>query len=119
MDPRFEPPALEIDLTAPPSSDVAALAAVVADMGRWACELEDRLSALETLLHDDGRDPALNRLADYRLEVFYMPELADCDRDELRRRAQAALEEALPGLAARLRCEGLLVVAEDEAHVLL
>jgi hypothetical protein len=62
----------------------------------------------------------MSRLADYKLELFYLPELADEDREELRDRAQAALEEALPGLAERLRDEGLLIVAEDdEAHMLL
>jgi len=50
VDNRSEIDALEIDVTAPPSADVAALAAVIADMGRWVCELEERLSALETLL---------------------------------------------------------------------
>ncbi len=71
-------------------------------------------------IEDDQTVAVMSRLADYKLELFYLPELADEDREELRDRAQAALEEALPGLAERLRDEGLLIVAEDdEAHMLL
>lgn len=62
MEHHVKSPALEIDLTAPPSSDVAALAAVVSDMGRWTCELEERLSSLEALLDDDELGPKMTRL---------------------------------------------------------
>lgn len=111
MDRPFESHALEIDLTAPPSADVAALAAIVADMGRWACDLEERLSAVEKFLGCAEPELELNRLADCKLEVFYLPELAESDPGELRDRVQEVLEEALPGLAARLRDEGLLLMS--------
>jgi hypothetical protein len=84
------------------------------------CHLGVRRPLAITTADHDEMGAAMSRLADYKLEVFYLPELADDDREELRDRAQAALEEALPGLAERLRDEGLLIVAEDdEAHVLL
>jgi hypothetical protein len=94
---------------------------------RWAASSNEGTANLTvrgalpitTADHAETMD-VMNRLADYKLEVFYLPELADEDREELRDRAQAALEEALPGLAERLRDEGLLIVAEDDqAHVLL
>ena len=90
---------------------------------RWApSSNEGRANSMVALpdIEDDQTVAVMSRLADYKLELFYLPELADEDREELRDRAQAALEEALPGLAERLRDEGLLIVAEDdEAHMLL
>ena len=89
---------------------------------RWAPSFNEGTANSMVSLPDieDETVAVMSRLADYKLELFYLPELADEDRGELRDRAQAALEEALPGLAERLRDEGLLIVAEDdEAHMLL
>jgi len=90
---------------------------------RWAPSSNEGIANSMVALpdiEDDETVAVMSRLADYKLELFYLPELADDDREELRDRAQAALEEALPGLAERLRDEGLLIVAEDdEAHMLL